>query len=221
MLFPPRIVFWQNAIERVTPTVSGSKSKLAISSIFDGKFGTGLLKTVPSGPGVYLYYNAKGELRYVGKAKSLRRRLAQYRNAKKSRDDRKMCAIVRDAARLEVRTCETELDALILETRLIQEHRPRWNVVGAFTHIYPYFGVRRDGDVLELLFTTLPDSFPEHRLHGAFRSRGFCQDAFITLAKLLGYWGHLEKRTRLQAKAPVKYSWVYRFRQLPQAAGDI
>ena len=200
--------------------MSGSKSKAAISSIFDRKFGEGFLKGVPLCPGVYLYTNEKGEIRYVGKAKSLRRRLAQYRNAKKNRDDRKMGRIVHDAMKLEFVTCETELDALIMETRLIQQHRPRWNVAGAFAHIYPYFGVRRDGDVVEILFTTLPEAFPEHRLFGAFRSRGFCQDAFTTLAKLLGFWGHREKRTRVQVKARVKYSWVYRFRQLPTGVVD-
>ena len=57
--------------------------------IFDRKFGADFLTGVPRGPGVYRMYDAAGGLLYVGKAGNLRRRLGQYRTARRTKKDRK------------------------------------------------------------------------------------------------------------------------------------
>ena len=186
------------------------------SNKFDKKFGAQFIKQVPREPGVYLFYNVEGEICYVGKAKNLRARLSQYRNAKPIKANRKVRSILVDAARLEFELCASEEEALLKEARLIQTHRPRWNVVGAFWFLYPYFGIRRtpQGDG-EFVFTTQPEKFPEFELHGAYRSRGYCLEVFTALTRLLDYCAHRDKGLGLQKlRARARFSPVVRYRCL-------
>ena len=87
---------------------------------------------LPTTPGIYRIFNVAGELIYVGKAKNLRRRLGQYKNAKRTKKHRKMRLIVSEADRVETEDCSSDLDAYLLEAKLIQELRPKWNTAGAF-----------------------------------------------------------------------------------------
>ena len=73
--------------------------------IFERKFGTDFLATVPREPGIYRMYDAAGGLFYVGKARNLRRRLAQYRTARRTKKDRKRRTLVRSADRIEWQVC--------------------------------------------------------------------------------------------------------------------
>ena len=70
---------------------------------FDRKFGSALVETLPTGPGIYLFRDAERGVLYVGKAKNVRRRLQNYRNASRRRVHRKMRTLVREASSLEVR----------------------------------------------------------------------------------------------------------------------
>src|SRR5262249_15894868 len=146
-------------------------------------------RTVPGFPGVYLVYDQKGDLIYVGKAKNLKRRLSQYRNALRRKKNRRMREIVKEAARIEIRRAETHLDACLTETTVIQKHRPRWNIVGAYSFLYPLIGIRTmDGNV-DFCMTTMPDAvlteYAGFEFHGAFRSRRITGDAFFALMRLL------------------------------------
>src|ERR1700752_361484 len=100
---------------------------------FDLKFGAVFLESLPGSPGVYLVYDEQGELIYVGKAKNLKRRLSQYRNTLRRKKYRRMRGIVKEAARIEVQCAESDLEACLTEAVLIQKHRPRWNIVGAYS----------------------------------------------------------------------------------------
>lgn len=180
---------------------------------FDRKFGSQFLKEAPQKPGVYRIYDSEGKLIYVGKAKNLRRRLAQYRNAQRLKKHEKMRSIVRDAARLEYEVCESEIAALALELRLIQEFRPRWNVAGAFFFLYPMIGIRRSDGVCSFCYTTCPEEVSDFEFHGAYRSRRIVGDAFFSLMHLLEYIGH---RVPIKARVRGKYAYIYSFRQLSQ-----
>src|SRR5690606_7621550 len=120
----------------------------------DKKFGADFLDSVPRAPGVCRHYDRNDTPAYVGKAKDLRQRLAQYRNAQQIKPHRKMRKVVRAAVRLEFETTETEADALRLENEIIQMHRPRLNVDGAFTFLYPTIGLKRDARYLHVACTT-------------------------------------------------------------------
>lgn len=182
---------------------------------FDRKFGNAFLKTLPVTPGVYLIHDAEGALIYVGKARNLRRRLGQYRNARRRKKHARMRSIVAEAREIRIERCESELAACLLETRLIQLHRPRWNIAGAFFFLYPMVGLRWKDDLLQLCYTTEPEAFPDFAFHGAYRSRQLTREAFFALAELLTYVGH---RVRRRSSGPIRrYSHLLSYRQLPES----
>jgi predicted GIY-YIG superfamily endonuclease len=188
--------------------------------LFDAKFGAAFVEDLPAVPGVYVFRDDLGGALYVGKAKNLRRRLRTYRLAGRRRSHRKMRLLVREAASLEVRPLGSEREALLTENALIRELRPRRNVDGAFTFLYPALGLgRSDGHTL-LCFSTMPEAFRDLDLQwfGAFRSRPRARDAFEALVHLLGFVGHLSKRTQLPAHPRVRGSRLVGLRQVP---GDL
>jgi excinuclease UvrABC nuclease subunit len=184
--------------------------------IFDRKFGADFLAVVPLEPGIYRMYDAAGGLLYVGKARNLRRRLAQYRTARRTKKDRKRCALVRSADRIEWQVCASELDASLTEIGLIQALRPRRNVAGAFPFLYPFLGIAVDGADTRFCLTTSPEAFATFDLHGAFRSRDVTREAFFALMRLLRFVGHpTPRRARHRLSVP-RYSHVCTFRRLPR-----
>ena len=184
---------------------------------FDRKFGAEFLESIPGFPGVYLVYNLKDELIYVGKAKNLKRRLSQYRNTVRRKKHRRMRGIVKEAARIEIQCAETHLDACLTETKLIQKHRPHWNIVGAYSFLYPLIGIRSANGNIEFCMTTTPEAVlkecPGFEFHGAFRSRRITGDAFFALMRLLKYVGHVNPSNR--RNRTFKYSYIFSFRRLP------
>jgi len=184
---------------------------------FDRKFGAEFLESLPGSPGVYLIYNQEGELIYVGKAINLKRRLSQYRNILRRKKHRRMRGIVKEAARIEIQRAETHLEACLTETTLIQKHRPRWNIVGAYSFLYPLIGIRAANGNLEFCMTTTPEAvlmdYPGFEFHGAFRSRRITGDAFFALMRLLKFVGHVNP-SNLRIRIP-GHSYIFSFRRLP------
>jgi excinuclease ABC subunit C len=122
---------------------------------------TGNLKdrvdALPDDPGVYLMKDAKGVVLYVGKAKSLRHRVASYFQEARDRDPR-IAAMVEQVADVEVLQADSEVDALLMESRLIKDIQPRYNarekddksftILGISQDPYPYVFLTREMDVL-------------------------------------------------------------------------
>jgi excinuclease ABC subunit C len=183
--------------------------------LFDRKFGPGFLAGVPSAPGVYRLYDAAGALLYVGKARDLRRRLAQYRTTRRIAKDRKRRALVGAAARIAWDVCASELEAGLQEVRLIQALRPRENVAGAFPFLYPFVGLRVEGRDAHFCLTTAPAAFPAFDFHGAFRSREVTGEAFFSLMRLLRFVGHPVDRRRRHRLGTAPHSYLFGFRRLP------
>jgi len=184
---------------------------------FDRKFGEEFLESLPGSPGVYLVYDEAAELIYVGKAINLKRRLSQYRNTMRRKKHRRMRGIVKEAARIEIQHAETHLDACLTETMLIQKHRPRWNIVGKYSFLYPLIGIRSANGNIEFCLTTTPEAVlkecPGFEFHGAFRSRRITGDAFFALMRLLKFVGHVNPSNR---RNPIpRYSYMFSFRRLP------
>ena len=84
---------------------------------------------IPNEPGVYLFRNAAGTVIYVGKAKSLRRRLSSYFQAsRRATADPKLRALIHSIDAWEYFTVRSESEALVLEDRLVKQYDPRYNV---------------------------------------------------------------------------------------------
>jgi excinuclease ABC subunit C len=183
---------------------------------FDLKFGVEFLESLPGSPGVYLVYDQQDELIYVGKAKNLKRRLSQYRNTLRRKKHRRMRGIVKEASRIETQPAESYLDACLTETMLIQKYRPRWNIVGAYSFLYPLIGIRSANGNIDFCMTTAPEAllqdYPGFEFHGAFRSRRITGDAFFALMRLLRFVGHVNPSNRRRIP---RYSYIFSFRRLP------
>lgn len=94
------------------------------------------LADLPLRPGCYLYRDQKGNLLYIGKAKVLRNRVKSYfQNKQLDAKTRRLVARIWD---LEFIVCETELEALVLENNLINEHLPPFNILLRDDKSYPY-----------------------------------------------------------------------------------
>src|SRR5262245_49380173 len=136
-----------------------------------------------------------------------------------------MQRLVGSAATVRWEICESELDASLLEVRLIQAHRPKDNVASAFSFLYPFVGigtVRRTAfpfatDV-RFVFTTLPRQFPGYRFFGAFRSRDVTAEAFFSLMRLLRFVGHPLPRRELATERGRDHSYVFGFRRIPESS---
>jgi excinuclease ABC subunit C len=91
---------------------------------------------VPDEPGVYKYFNAQGTIIYVGKAKSLKKRVANY-FTKTGQQNRKTARLVQEIAYIEITVVNTEFDALLLENGLIKENKPKYNILLKDDKTYP------------------------------------------------------------------------------------
>lgn len=118
-----------------------------------------VLKTLPARPGVYRMQDARGDVLYVGKARALKNRVANYTQpAKLSNRLRRMIAQTRS---MTVVTTNNEAEALLLEAQLIKRFRPAYNVLLRDDKSFPYILLRGDHD------------FPRVQLHrGARRVKG-------------------------------------------------
>lgn len=94
------------------------------------------LNKVTELPGVYQMFDAQGSVIYVGKARNLKKRLSSYFT--KSKLPVKTQSLVVNIANINVITTNTENEALILENRLIKEHKPRYNILLRDDKSYPY-----------------------------------------------------------------------------------
>jgi len=86
------------------------------------------LKLLPQQPGVYQYFDAAGDILYVGKAKNLKNRVSSYFN-KQQYENGKTKVLVRKIVDIQYIVVETELDALLLENSLIKKYKPRYNIM--------------------------------------------------------------------------------------------
>lgn len=95
------------------------------------------IRTLPTGPGVYLYKNADGEIIYVGKAKNLRSRVRSY-FLEASQANAKTGSLMREAVDLDYITVDNEREALALENNFIKQKKPRFNILLRDDKTYPY-----------------------------------------------------------------------------------
>ncbi len=101
------------------------------------------IKRIPHSPGIYQYYDKKGVIIYVGKAKNLKKRVSSYFN-KSQKDSAKTAILVRKVVDIKYLVVETELDALLLENNLIKKYLPKYNIQLKDDKTYPWICVKKE-----------------------------------------------------------------------------
>ena len=109
------------------------------------------IRLLPHSPGVYRYYDSEGNVIYVGKAKDLNKRVAQY-FVSPDRLTRKTAVLVSRIADVEYTVVESEADALLLENNLIKQFKPRYNILLKDSKTYPWICVS-SGDFPKVFLT--------------------------------------------------------------------
>ena len=101
------------------------------------------LTSLPDSPGVYRFYNDEEVLIYVGKAKSLKKRVSSYFN-KQSQYNRKTEKLVSEIKKIEFTLANTEFDALLLENNLIKQNQPKYNILLKDDKTFPYLCILKE-----------------------------------------------------------------------------
>lgn len=101
-----------------------------------------IVESLPESPGVYQFYTTDMMLLYIGKAKSLKRRVSSYFN--KVHDSARITMMVRQIADIKTILVETEYDALLLENNLIKKHQPKYNVSLKDDKTYPWIVIKKE-----------------------------------------------------------------------------
>jgi excinuclease ABC subunit C len=142
--------------EKATYSLRGSEQpdlEAGISAIRN------VLKTLPTKPGVYRMHDARGDILYIGKAKALRNRVANYTQVE--RMPNRLRRMVAQTRSMTIVTTTTEAEALLLEAQLIKRYRPAYNVLLRDDKSFPFILLRDD------------HAFPRIQKHrGARRAKG-------------------------------------------------
>lgn len=106
-------------------------------------------KKLPNSPGVYRMYNAATEVLYVGKARSLKKRVTNY--TRLMGQTNRIARMITETASMEFVSTRTETEALLLEANLIKRFRPKYNVLLRDDKSFPYIHIAEDHDAPQLL----------------------------------------------------------------------
>lgn len=101
------------------------------------------VKSMPKLPGCYQYFDKKGELIYIGKAKNLFNRVNSYFMGDK-KDSPKLQVMVPQIEKIECIVVNSEIEALILENELIKKHKPKYNILLKDDKKFPYFVLTKE-----------------------------------------------------------------------------
>src|SRR5271167_3424039 len=143
------------------------------------------VKQFPAAPGVYLMKDAQGRVVYVGKAKNLRNRAAHY-FLKAAADDPRTADLVKLIADIDFLPAETEVDALLLEARLVKDIQPRFNVDLKDDKSFPYLQIRMREDFPRVEFTRSPRRRGV-KLYGPFTSAKSLRAALQVLQRIFQF----------------------------------
>ena len=140
------------------------------------------LKKLPANPGVYLMHDERDEIIYVGKAISLRNRVRQYFQSSRNKGA-KIEQMVTHIARFEYIVTDSELEALVLESNLIKEHRPKYNTMLKDDKSYPFIKVTVQEAYPRVLFARRMKK-DKNRYFGPYTSAGAVKDVIELVRKL-------------------------------------
>jgi excinuclease ABC subunit C len=101
------------------------------------------ISNLPNSPGVYQFFNSKGEIIYIGKAKNLKIRVSSYFNKKKY-DSFKTKIVTQQIEEIKHLVVESEADALLLENNLIKKYQPKYNILLKDDKSFPWICIKNE-----------------------------------------------------------------------------
>ena len=143
------------------------------------------VKQFPATPGVYLMKDEQGRVIYVGKAKHLRNRAAHY-FTKAAIEEARTADLVKVIADIDFIPAESEVDALLMEARLVKDIQPRFNVELKDNKTFPYLQIRIREEYPRVEFTRTPRSRGV-RLYGPFTSAKSLRSAIQVLHRIFQF----------------------------------
>jgi len=143
------------------------------------------VKQFPAGPGVYLMKDAQGRVLYAGKAKNLRNRAGHY-FTKAAAEDHRTRDLVPLIADVDFLPAESEVDALLMEARLVKDIQPRFNVELKDDKTFPYLQIRLREEYPRVEFTRAPRR-KGVKLYGPFTSAKSLRYALRVLQRLFKF----------------------------------
>ena len=143
------------------------------------------VKTFPQTPGVYLMKDAAGRVIYVGKAKNLRARAGSY-FLKAAEQDRRTADLVQEIRDIDYLEADSEVDALLLESRLVKDVQPRFNSDLKDDKTFPYLQITTHEDYPRVEFTRTPKQ-KGVKLYGPFTSAGSLRGAIVVLQRIFKF----------------------------------
>jgi excinuclease ABC subunit C len=143
------------------------------------------VKTFPTTPGVYLMKDAQGRVLYVGKAVNLRSRASTYFGAQAA-IDRRTADLVTEIADLDCIETDSEVDALLLEARLIKDIQPKYNQELKDDKTFPYLQITTNEEFPRVEFTRTPRT-KGVKLYGPFTSAGQLRGTIGVLQKIFKF----------------------------------
>ncbi len=143
------------------------------------------VKSFPTTPGVYLMKDARGVVLYVGKAKNLRSRASHYFTGAAAEDPR-TADLVKLIADVDFLPADSEVDALLMEARLVKDVQPRFNVDLKDDKTFPYLQIRIREDFPRVEFTRKPRR-KGVKLYGPFTSARSLRQAMQVLQRIFQF----------------------------------
>ncbi len=143
------------------------------------------VRTFPTSPGVYLMKDSEDRVIYVGKAVNLRSRASSYFLAAAA-TERRTAELVRAIADIDYLTTDNEVDALLLEARLIKDIQPRFNTDLKDDKTFPYLEIHIRDDFPLVEFTRTPQA-KGTKLYGPFTNAGQLRETISVLQKIFKF----------------------------------
>ncbi|MHA1744708.1 MAG: GIY-YIG nuclease family protein, partial [Promethearchaeota archaeon] len=168
-------------------------------------------KHLPLSPGCYLFKNEQGTVLYVGKAKSLRKRVSSYwKDTSKSKAvDRysreKLRQLQKLIADVEVFVVENEMEALLLENELIKQHQPRFNVLLRDSKSYPWVQITKEAFPRVRIIRS-PERYGLHHTYiGPFVDSGHLKQMLKFIRKIFPYCTCKKSINKTKRSRPCTY----------------
>ena len=143
------------------------------------------VKSFPTTPGVYLMKDGAGNVIYIGKAKNLRSRASHY-FTKEAAENLRTCELVQHIREIDFIPCETDVDAVLQEARLIKDVQPRFNKALKDDKTFPYLQIRIREEFPRVEFTRNPRR-KGVKLYGPFTNARSLRAAVTVLQRVLQF----------------------------------